>query len=48
MKDEACRVAIDYHLARRGDNVISNHPMHVVPDFEQVRELMDRPHARRR
>ncbi len=51
MKDEACRVAIDYHLARRrwiGIGMsISNHPLNATPDFEQVRELMDRPRSRR-
>jgi hypothetical protein len=50
MKDEACRVAIDYHLTRRdreGRVPISNHPMDEVPDFEQVRALMDRPRSRR-
>jgi hypothetical protein len=52
MKDEACRVAIDYHLARRdllrlgGRGLTSNHLMDEVPDFEQVRELMDRPRDR--
>jgi hypothetical protein len=47
MKDEACRGAIAYHLARRGGGLISNHRMDEVPDFEQVRDLMDRPRARR-
>jgi hypothetical protein len=50
MKDEACHVAIDCHLIRRdleGKVPISNHPMDEVPDFEQVRELMDRSRSRR-
>jgi hypothetical protein len=49
MKDEACRVAIDCHLKRRdreGIVLLSNHPMDEVPDFDQVRELMDRPRSR--
>jgi hypothetical protein len=50
MKDEACRVAIDWHVKRRGREGIplSNHPMDEVPVFEQVRALMDRPASRRR
>jgi len=50
MKDEACRVAVDYHIRRRdraGIIRVSNHPMDEVPDFDQVRELMDRPRSRR-
>jgi hypothetical protein len=48
MKEEACRIAIDYHVARNGGGLMSNHPMNEVPTFEQVRELMERPTARRR
>jgi hypothetical protein len=52
MKDEACRVAITYLLIRRDREgtvpLISNHPLDEVPDFEQVRELLDRPRSRRR
>src|SRR5262245_32264879 len=50
MKDEACRVAIEYHRLRqsRGTVRVSNHPMDKTPEFEQVRELMDRPRSRRR
>jgi hypothetical protein len=50
MKDEACRVAIDCHLRERdreGLVPVSNHPMDVIPDIEQVRTLMDRPRSRR-
>ena len=51
MRDEACSVAIACHLkqrAREGRVRLSNHPMDEVPNFEQVRELMNRPHSRRR
>jgi hypothetical protein len=50
MKDEACRVAIDWHRRRHnreGIVRVSNHPMNVIPDIEQVRTLMDRPRGRR-
>ena len=50
MKDEACRVAIEWHCRRRnreGTVPLSNHPMDVIPDCEQVRALMDRPRSRR-
>jgi hypothetical protein len=48
MKDEACRVAIEYHrrrLSRRMAVRLSN--MEEVPEFAQIRELMDRPRSRR-
>jgi hypothetical protein len=47
MKDEACRVAIEAHTERKRKGIVVNdHPTNVVPDFEDVRELMDRPVAR--
>ena len=48
MKDEACRVALQGHKIRQANHVMLDHPMNVVPTFEEVRELMDRPRGRRR
>jgi hypothetical protein len=48
MKDEACRVAIEYHrrrLSRRMTIRLSS--MEKIPKFAQIRELMDRPRNRR-
>jgi hypothetical protein len=46
MKDEICRIAIEAHAARFA-TYPSNDAMSKVPSFEEVRELMDRPKARR-
>src|SRR6516165_7992041 len=48
MKDEACRLAIEYHRKRLSRSMTlrcSN--MEQVPEFAQTRELMDRPRSRR-
>jgi len=48
MKDEACRLAIEYHRKRLSRSMTlrcSN--MQQVPEFAQTRELMDRPRSRR-
>jgi hypothetical protein len=47
MKDQSCRVAIEMHSVR-DFSVEPYHPMNIVPDFEEVRELMNRPATRRR
>jgi hypothetical protein len=51
MKDEACRVAIE-SLAHRMNvlrpySLMSDHPLDVEPQFDTVRELMDRSRADR-
>jgi hypothetical protein len=50
MKDEACRVAIDCQIKRVAAlRRAPTHPIDMaVPDFEQVRELMDRPRSQSR
>ena len=48
MKDDACRVAIEYHqkrLSRRMTVRLSS--MEEIPKFAHIRELMDRPRSRR-
>ena len=47
MKHEACEAAIEYHSRCIEDVIVSNHPLNVVPRFDAVRELMDRPRTRR-
>jgi hypothetical protein len=47
MRDEACRAAIEFHRIGRRGNIVSDHLMNLVPRFNEVRELMDRPAARR-
>jgi hypothetical protein len=53
MKDEACRLAIDHREAERarfrGASTNPNHPLSkATPDFERVRDLMERPKLRYR
>jgi hypothetical protein len=49
MKDEACRVAIEYHQKRLSRRMTVRHSnMEVIPKFAHIRELMDRPRSRRR
>ena len=49
MKDEACRVAIEYHQKRLSRRMTVRHSnMEEIPEFAHIRELMDRPRSRRR
>lgn len=50
MKDQACWVAIEHHKVRIhvGGRIMSDHPMYIVPSFDEVRELIERPRARLR
>jgi hypothetical protein len=49
MKDEACRLAIEYHRKRLNRSMTLRHSkMEEVPESAQVRELIDRPRSRRR
>jgi hypothetical protein len=48
MRDESCRIALEMHTAPRVGSIrLPGRPMEVVPTFEKIRELMDRPKARR-
>jgi hypothetical protein len=47
MKDQACHVAIEFHRLSRKGTIVLDHPMNVLPSFDEVRELISRSKARR-
>ena len=49
MKDQSCDLALEVHSRRRdGPKLMSKHAMDAMPEFEVVRELMERSSNRRR